>query len=126
MRRLRPMVFVATALTVAACVAQPYTAASYRNVDTSIVYTIICHNGKKTLRVPAEEWPTHKAHYDYRGPCRPRGIPNPRPEPKPKHTHIAYDQRARRAAWSEAEWERHLQARALYQVPDSLSPAPRK
>ena len=77
-----------------------------------MVYTIICHDGRKTLRVPADQWPAHKAHYDYRGPCRARGQAVPKRLPQPKDTKVAYGARARRSDWSEAEYERHVEAQA--------------
>ena len=123
--RLLPLLASAYWLASAGCTPHPYSAAAYEHVDTSIVYTIICHNGKRTLRIPADEWELHKEHHDYRGPCRARGIPNVRPTPNPKHTDIAYDQREERAKWSREEWARHQEAQALLPAPDTLG-APRR
>lgn len=98
--------------TLASCVSHPYSARSYRNVDTSVLYATICHQGKKTIRIPADEWEDHKAHYDYRGPCRPRGVPTKTPRRAPKHTVAEYDKRKQRADWSQEEWDRHQRAQA--------------
>ena len=124
--RKRTLLCLSTAVIIAviACTPHPYTAAAYRNVDTSVAYAIICHNGKRTLRIPEDEWPSHKVHYDYRGPCRPRGAPSPRPAPKPKHTTVTYDQRRPRAAWSKEEWVRHQEARAQLLARDTVGVGP--
>lgn len=83
---------------------QPYSPAVYRQQSQSQQYAIICHNDKQTLRMPAEEWKVHKAHGDYRGPCRPT---KPAGKSKPeevKHTAISYNKAKPRAAESHAQW----------------------
>ena len=104
----------------AGCVAHQYSARSYRNVNTSVVYATICHGGKRTLRIPAEEWPEHKAHFDYRGPCRARGVPTAKPKPKAQHTATAYSGRKALRAKSERDFAEQRQS----QVPTAEPTAP--
>ena len=122
MRTGRQLIVGACLLIGGSCASHPYSARSYLNVDTSVVYAIICHNGKRTIRVPEDTWAEHKAHYDYRGPCRARGVPTRRPAPKPKHTVAEYERRKQRAAWSKEEWERHQRARAAAAGEDATAP----
>ena len=51
-----------------------HTPYAYRNADPEQLYAVICHDGKRTIRVPSEDWMEHRAHGDYRGPCRTRQI----------------------------------------------------
>ena len=60
------------AIALVAC-QRPYSAGSYAKVPADYVTATICHGGKRTINVPAEEWPEHRAHGDYRGPCRTLG-----------------------------------------------------
>ena len=120
MRMGRELLLGVGLLLIGSCVSHPYSARSYRHVDTSVAYTIICHNGKKTIRVPEEEWAEHKAHYDYRGPCRPRGVPTRRQKPAPKHTVAEYEGRKARAEWSKEQWA--LRERALLEAAGQAAP----
>lgn len=108
MRNIGPIACLLALLT-GACVPSRYSARSYRNVDTTVLYATICHEGK-TIRIPADEWEEHKAHNCYRGPCRARGIPGGVRKRDPKHTLLKYDDREARAAWSEEQWLLHQEA----------------
>ncbi len=89
----------------------PYSAKAYRAHDSDAPHATICHANRRTLNVPAEEWPAHKAHGDYRGPCRPRGVPLAGKEPSPRHTDVDYRNRKARKSWSREEWERYQAAK---------------
>jgi len=65
---------------------------------------MICHNDKHTLRVPAEEWEAHKAHGDYRGPCRPTKPAGKLQPKKVRHTAITYDDAKPRSSDSYEQW----------------------
>lgn len=94
------------------CVA-PYSAASYEKYDAEVLYATICHDGKVTLGVPAAEWPEHKEHGDYRGPCRNRGAAGPTRAPVVDETLIAYEGNRERLKLSEEEWERQQALRLV-------------
>ena len=113
------LIFVACWLSRACAPANAYTERNYRNVDPEAHFAIVCHGNKRTIQVPAEEWPEHKAHGDYRGPCRAVGPVGPT-EPKSPAATLT-DPRGRRArkAWSEAEWARIQAAKAA-----ALEPTP--
>ena len=91
------------------CVA-PYSAASYRDHDTEVLWATICHDGKHTIGVPADEWPDHKAHGDYRGPCRNLGHPGPEPPRVVDETLTAYEGGKRRAKLSQEAFARQQAA----------------
>ena len=91
---------------------RPYSARSYEKYDAETLYAVICHDQKRTVRILAKYWPDHRAHGDYRGPCRAIGLPAPTPPPPP-NTDISYDDRKARKAWSLEEWEKH---QALKQI----------
>ncbi|MFK8056929.1 MAG: hypothetical protein AB8F78_12475 [Saprospiraceae bacterium] len=83
---------------------QPYSPATYRKQNESQQYAMICHDNKRTLRVPAEEWEAHREHGDYRGPCRPRELAGPKEPLEVKHTTISYDNAKPRAEESYDRW----------------------
>lgn len=87
------------------CVA-PYSAASYKDYNPDVLYATICHEGKVTMGVPADEWPEHKEHGDYRGPCRNRGPVGPAEPPLPDETLIAYEGNRKRHKASEEAFAR--------------------
>ncbi len=85
--------------------AQPYSARSYQHVDQEVVWAIVCHEGKRTLRLPEEEWPEHKQHGDYRGPCRATGhVPTPK-QGRKDQTATAGVGRKEQLRRSAAEWD---------------------
>jgi len=65
---------------------------------------MICHNNKRTLRIPAEEWKEHRAHGDYRGPCRPRKLAGSKKPESVKNTLTSYDKAKSRATESYERW----------------------
>jgi len=92
---------------IAACFSgcqQPYSPATYRAQSESQKYAIICHDNKRTIRVPAEEWKEHRAHGDYRGPCRTRKIAGPKKLEEVKHPMTSYDKAKPRAEESYERW----------------------
>ena len=91
---------------------RPYSARSYEKYNAEELYAVICHDGKRTVRILAKYWPDHRAHGDYRGPCRAIGLPAPTP-PEPPNTDISYDDRKARKAWSLEEWEKHQALRQI-------------
>ena len=87
------------------CVA-PYSAASYKDYNPDVLYATICHEGKATIGIPAEEWPAHKEHGDYRGPCRNRGPVGSARPPTTEETPIAYEGNRQRHKNSEEAYAR--------------------
>lgn len=95
-----------------------YTPKAYVKNQPDQLFATICHHNKKTLSIPAEEWPKHKAHGDYRGPCRARGIAGPSTNVGTKNSSAAYKGRKEQLKASREAWERN-QARLKVQQ-DSL------
>ena len=110
--RLALAAAVGAHLATASCSPQAYTERDYRDADPQTHFAIVCHAGKRTIKVPAEEWPEHKAHGDYRGPCRAIGPAGPREPKTPSNTLTERRGRRDRKAWSEAEWARIQAAQA--------------
>lgn len=63
----------------------------------------------------AEDWPEHKSHGDYRGPCRARGLADP-PAKGSAQTSTTYKGASARKAQSQAEWDRIEEAKASLKV----------
>ena len=82
---------------------QPYSPATYRQVQPEQKYAIICHKGRNTLRVPAEEWPLHREHGDYRGPCRETRPAGEKPQPAGRRS--VFRKTDELAAQSARQWE---------------------
>lgn len=108
-------------LVVGAGCAEPYSPRSYRQEDADVSYAMICHDGRRTMRVPEEEWRAHKAHGDYRGPCRATGIVEGRERKSADHTTTHYKGRQARAEQSEEEWAQIVINRAEVRAADSLA-----
>ncbi len=121
-KSLRYFLVVASLSTLAVACADPFSARSYRDHDGDQAHATICHQNKRTINVPAEEWQAHRDHGDYRGPCRPRGVPLAGKEPSPKHTDVDYGNRKARKAWSEEEWARHQATKATDAAAKELTP----
>ena len=114
------IVLSALALAFVAC-GEPYTPRSYRYRDASVTYATICHAGRRTLTLPSEDWPRHREHGDYRGPCRATGIVPGKEPRKADHTDIDYRGRKDRAKWSEEEWSRMQTDALLKRLADSIA-----
>ena len=95
----------------------PHSARAYRHHDAEQLYATICHNGKRTVNVPAEDWPAHRDHGDYRGPCRNRGVagPSAAERPVPDYTATATRGNRDRLRASRDDYERRRAA-----LPDTL------
>lgn len=93
---------------------QPYSPATYRKQSQSQQYAMICHNDKQTMRIPAEEWPIHKAHGDYRGPCRPTKAAGKLQAEKVKHTIISYTDAKLREKDSYEQWAAQKAIKSAY------------
>lgn len=83
----------------------PYSAASYAQVEEGAMTATICHNDKRTLTIAADDWAEHRAHGDYRGPCRERRVVG-EPARKPvAQTATAYEGNRDRLKASRASYE---------------------
>ena len=93
---------------------RPYSPAAYRKQSESQKYAIICHDNKRTLRVPAEDWEAHKAHGDYRGPCRTRKLAGERKPTNVKNTLTSYDKAKSRSEESYERWAAEQEVKNAY------------
>ncbi len=97
---------------------RPYSAATYAKDNPEQLYATICHDHKRTINVKAEDWEEHRAHGDYRGPCRERGIAGPATPVEVAHSATGYRDREAKLRASREAYELRLAAQRFQQ--DSL------
>ena len=124
----RHLLFAVGGLWVLAQACRPaHTHLAYRDHDPTIVYAMICHGGKRTIRVPADEWPAHRAHGDYRGPCRARGVAGAAVHERkpPENTLVSHRGNPQRLKRSREAWEAH-EAAAAHLIDSMRAAEPRR
>ncbi len=118
------LIVVTVIITIAyACMQRPFTPEAYANQHQEQLYAMICHEGKRTISVPSEQWPEHRAHGDTRGPCRARSLAPHRKNPPPRGTVTTLDgyRERERTKLTPAEWDEREANRRF--IADSIATA---